>query len=232
MLLEPVKEKERGTFLNKPLFMETLICPHQEHLDPDARNFRATDGGATEQEYLALLQVLVGIFKPTHICETGVLWGDGSAALIQALIGTKDEKHVLSIGGNDLPGDVSQGLRDIAEKGEVGFRFLKANTNTLMDENTWSQYTGGKTTFAFLDSSIPDRVREFDYISNLANGVLDFERPLCVCVHDMSKYRHPKDDATEYLQSTVEGLYELAEERGWEVLRLNQSRGMIFGEGC
>ena len=215
------------TFRNRPLHNEADLCPHQEDLDPDAKYFFAVDGAATEEEYLSLIRSLVGIFKPSDILETGSYMGDGTFALLQALWGNPhQETNIVTICGDIIPEDVLEKLR-LATSLKNRLIVICANTNDLIDNNTLADLTEGKTTFAFLDSSIPDRLKEFNYISNPANGVLDFTRPICVCVHDMSKYRHPKDSHFEYLQGTVEGLEKTANERGWQMLRINQSRGMI-----
>ena len=217
------------TFRNRPLRNEVDLCPHQEDLDPDAKYFFAVDGSATEKEYLNLLRVMIELFKPTSALETGSYMGDGTYALLKGLSnGPFDNPTLITICGDELPQAVEISLNQTADISEINLQMVTGNTINFIEQNQLAELTKGETTFAFLDSSIPDRLKEFEHISNPDNKVLDFTRPLCVCVHDMSAYRHPKDCHSEFLQETVEGLTKLATERGWQLLRLNQSRGMII----
>ena len=157
--------------------------------------FHATDDGATESEYLALISSQISVFKPTCLIETGTWHGDGSAAMLQA---AGPGSRVITLCHHTLSQEVQQGLEAIAQEQQNEVTFVKANTRDLIAGRSgfaWSKLTQGKATFAFLDSSIPDRSHEFAYISDPANGVLDFSRPLCVCVHDMSLYLAPGEDA-------------------------------------
>jgi len=114
---------------------------------------------------------------------------------------------------------------------ETKVRFLNLHTGNLIAEKSqipWREVSEGKPTFAFLDTTIPHRALEFEYISDPRNGVLDFSRPLCVCIHDMSRYRHPSNADTSHLASTLRRVDRLCKERGWQSLRLNQSRGLLI----
>ena len=215
------------TFLHRPLRIEADINRHRLDVNPEVSSFHATDSAATEAEYLNLLAALIGIFNPTHLMETGTWNGDGAACLIRA---APPESTVLTLCDAPLGEAIKSGLSNLAEKFGGYVKFVQVNTKTLMDghsESSWAELTGSKTTFAFLDSSIPDRAREFAYISDPLNGVLDFTRPLCVCIHDMSRYRHPHEPEVQYLAATLAALNDLCIERGWQQMRFHQSRGML-----
>jgi hypothetical protein len=196
-------------------------------VNPEAAQFMATDSGATEVEYLSLIESLIGVFKPTYLVETGTWHGDGAAAMLRA---AGPRSTVISLCHHALDEPVREGLEIVARERESEIRIVLANTIDLIDGRcgfSWADLTFGKATFAFLDSSIPDRAREFEYISEPSNGVMDFSRPICVCVHDMSLYRHPNDSDSGHLPATVVAIEELCRGRGWQLMRLNQSRGML-----
>jgi predicted O-methyltransferase YrrM len=215
-------------FLDRHLILESDLCNHRLDVNPEARLFRSTDGGATELEYLEVITALVGVFKPTHLLETGTWNGDGAACLIRA---AGAGSRLTTYCDHKLNDDVFEGLCALSSEHGCDFDFIQVNTRDLINRNshqTWGEITCGKTTFAFLDSSIPDRVEEFRFISDPANGVMDFNRPICVCVHDMSRYRHPHDHHTQFLASTIRQIEQLCEERNWQIMRLHQSRGLMI----
>ena len=216
-----------NTFLHRPLHIESDINRHRLDVNPEASTFHATDGAATEAEYLSLLAALIGIFNPTHLMETGTWNGDGAACLIRA---APPASTVLTLCDAPLGDAIQSGLRGLAEKSRSFVEFVQVNTGNLINgqsERSWADLTGGKTSFAFLDSSVPDRVREFAYISDPLSGVLDFTRPLCVCIHDMGRYRYPHEPEVQHLAATLAALSDLCIERGWQQIRFHQSRGML-----
>jgi predicted O-methyltransferase YrrM len=154
-----------STFLNRPLRSETELSRHRLELNPEASLFHATDDGETQFEYLALISALIGIFKPTCLVETGTWHGDGAAAMLQA---AGPGSRVITLCHHPLSQEVRDGLQAIANEQQNEVTFVQANTRELIAKRSgfsWRELTHGKATFAFLDSSIPDRSYEFAYIS-------------------------------------------------------------------
>ena len=211
----------------KPLYRESDLNMHRLESNPEAMLFSSAHGSSTEQEYLDLLTMLVGVFKPTHILETGTRLGIGTAALIKASrVGT----HVWTINRDEVSERLTSSINELADSQGVSVEFITANSEDLMNSDVnigISGITAGKATFLFLDTAIDVSGDEFAYFTDPTNEVLDFTRPICVCIHDMSRYRHPYDADTSALASCIRRIEKCANERAWEFIRFHQSRGMF-----
>jgi predicted O-methyltransferase YrrM len=208
-----------------PVFVpESGVSPHDLTKNWEAGLFETSGGGSTEIEYLTLLAALVGIYKPTTILETGSLNGDGTIAL---LMEARSGAVIHSICGDPIESQRLEQLKTFSSEKGVTFDFLQANTNDLMDTGQLSELVVGDCTFAFLDSSIPDREREFEYLTNPKQKALDLTRRCCICIHDMSLHRDPSDSDSKYQPNAIKGIKEIAQKRNWQLLHLNQSRGMM-----
>ena len=213
--------------LERITYPEDFCSPHKLDVNPEAQLFRTTGPGATEVEYLQLLAALVGVFKPTHILETGTFGGDGTIAL---MYGAEPGCSVISISGDALAPEVRLRLHAAASTYRCRLITYTGWTTEMLagrSQVTFANLCRGLVTFAFLDTRIPDRDDELLHIADPRNGVMDFTRPCCVCIHDMSRHRHERDADTEHLAGAVANIEAFAAKEGWQMLRLHQSRGMI-----
>jgi hypothetical protein len=213
--------------LQRLTYPEDFCSPHKLDVNPEARLFRTTGPGSTELEYLQLLAALVGVFKPTHVLETGTLSGDGTIALMN---GAEAGCTVISICGDALAPETRHRLHLAASTYRCRLITYTGWTTEMMagrSQVSFADLCRGRVTFAFLDTRIPDRDDELLYIADSRNGVMDFSRPCCVCIHDMSRHRHERDADTEHLPTAAANIEAFAASQGWQILRLHQSRGMI-----
>lgn len=206
---------------------ESLVNLHRLDVNPEARLFRTAHGGGTEVEYQGLLAALVGVFAPTRVIITGTWNADVVEVVLERL---SSGSTVCLLTDGSLSRRRVDKLNSLAAGTGAVFTCLPLDTVDFGGANMGdevSNIAGQGFHFAFLDSRISSVALEFSCLTDPASNLLDFMRPLCICIHDMSRYRHPHDSDTGELAAAIRHIEIVAGNRGWQWIRLNQSRGMI-----
>jgi hypothetical protein len=214
--------------LGRPVVPESSFGPiHPDNHDAHKFHVAGNNGGATELEYLNLIAALVGVIKPSTIFESGTAFGHGSVAL---LYGAEPGTKLVTVDSSPLSSEDDARVRAVADSRGCTFQQIVANTRELMRpvDNRLSDATGGKASFFFLDSSIPDRAAELAIFCDPRNGIIDVAKPCCVCIHDMSRLRPESASDTSYLPGTAAAIEAFAAAWGWQRIRLHASRGLYI----
>jgi hypothetical protein len=222
-MLEPLIE-----LLGRPVVSELSFGPiHPDNHDAHKFHVAGSNGGATELEWINLLAALVTVQKPSVIVESGTAFGHGSVAL---LYGAEPGTKLVTVDSSPLSAEDDARVRAVADSRGCTFQQIIANTRDLMrpGDTRLADATGGRATFFFLDSSIPDRAAELAIFCDPRNGIMDGTKPCCACIHDMSRLRPECASDTSYLPGTAASIENFASAWGWQRLRLHASRGLYI----
>ncbi|MFA5129224.1 MAG: class I SAM-dependent methyltransferase [Patescibacteria group bacterium] len=197
---------------------ELSVHPHCPEERADL--FTAYDGESAEIETCEFLYSLVRILKPNKVLETGTAKGIAAIAMASAMKENGFGKLFTIENKKDIAEIASARL----DKAGLS-KFVKV---IVQDSIQFCEETRFKFKFAFLDSSIPIRTKEFTILNH--KGSLDI-----VAFHDTSRHREkalktpgePQDEYLKqlrYLEQDCTGMIDFCFSRG---LRLMQTTGFI-----
>ncbi|MBV6459381.1 MAG: hypothetical protein HONBIEJF_02529 [Fimbriimonadaceae bacterium] len=145
-----------------------------------AHLFHSFDGGSTEIEVLTFLNALVLLFKPTTLLETGSGQGYGTIALAAAI----KENGFGKLQSLEFDSNTArEALAKLQRFDDKLLPLVDIHVGESLD--FLSGYDGPPFDFAFFDSDLKIRHREFEILK-----FRDKLRPGAVCVfHDTSRHR-------------------------------------------
>lgn len=166
------------SFDQAPGVPESALHPHCS--EERADEFSALDPGSPEVENLEFLHVLVRLFKPSLVLETGT--GSGWSTFAIALALKRNDRG--SIQTVELDASTAESARNHVGSLDPGL-LNRVSFNIRDSLDFIDEWAGPPFDFAFFDSLIPIRHREFELA--YSKGKL---APKALCVfHDTSRLR-------------------------------------------
>ena len=165
--------------------------------------FSATDGTATEIEYLKVIYGLICATKPMTLLETGTWGGVGTHTMSFSSIKHGGTVHTVDI--NDMSG-YCFGLPNVLFYKENSVDFIN-RINLVFD-------------FVFLDSELNIRTSELELLIKLGK----IKKGSIVCIHDTSRLRVDESGSNKKFHNDFRKI----RDRLSGVIELPLSRGMII----